>query len=86
MRYEVRCHVPDQEDRDGRIKGLGGAGWFKTVDDVMKCLRNGDEFVVQVGGQSVQVIYKQHYLSGRWFVTTEQDSFPPTNLLHLPVC
>jgi hypothetical protein len=85
MMYNVNCHVPDNSDADRRMQGIGGPGWYKAVDDVIRCIDNGDMFYVNVGGRQVRVITGRH-ASGRRYITTEGDGFPPNNLLRLPRC
>lgn len=50
MMYDVNCHVPDNADADRRMQGIGGPGWYKAVDDVIRCIDNGDMFYVNVAG------------------------------------
>jgi hypothetical protein len=85
MLYTVNCHVPDNADLDRRMQGIGGPGWYKTVDEVLRCLDNGDVFTVTAGYRTVRVIPGRH-ASGRRYITTEGDGFPPNNLLSLPRC
>ena len=49
--YQVNCHVPDNNDADRRMQGIGGFGWYKTVDEVLRCLDSGDTFNVTVGSK-----------------------------------
>ena len=86
MHYSVNCHVPDNGDADRRLQGIGGTGWYKSVDDVIQCIDRGDVFTVEVAGRTVRVITGQHSHSGRRYITTEGDGFPPNNLLRLPRC
>lgn len=85
MIYEVNCHVPDNGDADRRVQGIGGPMWHKTVDDVISCIDNGDTFNVDVGGRRVRVITGKH-VTGKRYITTEGDGFPPNNLLGLSPC
>jgi hypothetical protein len=85
MDYTVNCHVPDNADLDRRMQGIGGNVWYKTVDEVLRCIDNGDTFNVTVSSRTVRVIPGRH-ASGRRYITTEGDGFPPNNLLRLPRC
>ena len=88
--YRVNCIKPDGADVDRRIDRLGGtyAGgtWNDTIDNVIAAMGNGHTFWVSVAGYRVEVVRKIHPTSGRWYVTTQPDGFPPNNLLSLPRC
>ena len=84
---QVTCHTPDNNDPDRRIQGLGGRGWWKSIDTLISEIQNGvNQYWTVAAGQSVWVVVKQHPHSGRLYLTTEVDGFPPNNLLKLPVC
>lgn len=85
MSYNVNCHVPDNADPDRRMQGIGGIGWYMRVDEVLANLDRGETFYVNVAGRQVRVIPGKH-TSGRRYITTEGDGFPPNNLLNLPRC
>lgn len=85
MTYTVNCHVPDNADSDRRMQGIGGPGWYKTVDQVLSAIDSGDSFTVTVGGKTVKVTPGKH-ASGKRYITTEGDGFPPNNLLKLSRC
>lgn len=85
--YQVTCHRPDNADLDRRIQGLGGPGWYDTIDNIIGFIqRKEHRFWVTVNGVSVWVIVKQHPTSYRYYLTTEADGYPPNNLLRLPHC
>jgi hypothetical protein len=86
MIYTVTCHVPDNSDADRRMQGIGGPGWYKTVDEVLRCLAERDTFNVTVNYRTVRVIPGKHNHTSRPYITTEGDGFPPNNLLNLPRC
>jgi hypothetical protein len=86
MIYEVSCHVPDNADADRRMQGIGGSNWYKSIDEVIRCIDAGDAFYVDVGGRRVRVITGRHAHSGHRYITTEGDGFPPNNLLRLQRC
>lgn len=85
MAHFVNCHVPDNADLDRRIQGIGGAGWYLSVDDVLARLDRGEEFIVNYPNRPVRVVEGRRP-SGRRHITTEGDGFPPNNLLKLPRC
>lgn len=89
--YRVTCIKPDGADTDRRIDRLGGTYnqtqvWNDTIDAVIQAIGNGHTFWVSVNGYRVAVVRKVHPTSGRWYLTTEADGFPPNNLLSLPRC
>lgn len=88
--YQVTCHTPDNADPDYRIQGLGGVGpaggWWYFIDTIIRMISVGDVFYVSVAGRTVLVIVMQHPRSGRYYLTTQGDGFPPNNLLNLPRC
>lgn len=80
--YQVTCIIPDGADADRRIDRLGGFGWQDTIDNVIGFILAGTHrFYTSVAGRSVWVVVKQHPTSGRNYLTTEGDGFPPNNLL-----
>lgn len=90
-RHQVRCHKPDNNDLDRRIQGIGGvnpdkANWYLGIDEAIRKIEDKTyEFYVVVSGREVKVIVGVRP-SGRKYLTTEPDSFPPNNLLALPHC
>lgn len=86
MRYFVNCHVPDNADLDRRMQGIGGPNWYLTVDQVLTAIDRGDEFIVDYPFRPVRVIPGRHPVTGRRYITTEGDGFPPNNLLKQPRC
>jgi hypothetical protein len=89
---QVSCHKPDNADADRRIQGIGGVNpngtrWYLSIDDAIKGIQDGKwDFYVDVQGRRVRVIIGKHTQTGRLYLTTEGDGFPPNNLLKLPVC
>jgi len=81
---EITCIIPDSQDRDGRIDGVGGPGWTKDEDTVIAEIENGATYYVEVDGRRVGVEVAEH--DGRKFLKTEADGFVPNNLLSLPAC
>ncbi|MDP3674905.1 MAG: DUF3892 domain-containing protein [Novosphingobium sp.] len=84
--HYVSCHTPDNRDPDRRIQGLGGFGWWFTIDQIIEMIGNGHTFSVLVAGRQVAVVVRSHGIIGRRYLTTEADGFPPNNLLHLALC
>jgi hypothetical protein len=87
MPWFVSCHVPDNSDLDRRMQGIGGVGWYMSVDEVLIRLGRGEEFIVSYAGlPQVRVIPGQNPFTGRPFIQTEADGFGGNNLLRLPRC
>lgn len=87
--YRVDCHTPDNADLDRRIQGLGGGHpfrWWHPIDTIIGMIDVGHVFYVVVDGKVVLVTVKRHPISGRRYLTTEPDGYPPNNLLRLPRC
>ena len=85
--YQVTCIKPDGADADRRIDRLGGPSFNDTIDNVINAILSGaHNFYTSAGGRTVAVVVKRHPTSGRYYLTTEGDSFPPNNLLQLPRC
>ena len=85
--YQVTSIRRDGRDLDRRIDRLGGPAFNDTIDNVIRFIRSGDhKFWTTAGGKSVWVVVRQHPTSGRHYLATENDGFPPNNLLSLPEC
>lgn len=85
--FQITNTRPDGTDADRRIDGFRIAGEYFTIEQVIDWVRTGaHRFYVSVFGRSVWVILKYHHTTGRPYLTTEGDSFPPNNLLSLPSC
>lgn len=85
--YQVTCIRRDGADIDRRIDRLGGPGWNDTIDNVIAFIQCGaHRFWTSVNGVSVWVVVRQHHTSRRYYLATENDGYPPNNLLSLPEC
>jgi hypothetical protein len=85
--YQVTCITRDGADADRRIDRLGGPGWNDTIDNVIRFINSGaHRFWTTAQGQSVWLVVRRHPTSGREYLTTQVDGFPPNNLLSLPEC
>jgi hypothetical protein len=84
---QVTCHTPDDNDRDRRIQGLGGAWGWKDIDTLIGEIQGGvNRYWTTAHGRNVWVIVQRHPQSSRLYLTTEGDSYPPNNLLSLSRC
>jgi len=85
--YQVTCIRRDGTDADRRIDRLGGPGWNDTIDNVINAIQTRThQFWTTAGGKSVWVVVRKHPQSGRLYLATENDGYPPNNLLSLPEC
>lgn len=91
MDIQISCIRRDGADPDRRIDGFGGIHngerWYLSIEDLIDWILNkGHTFYTSVSGRRVNVVVRRHPESGRLYVTTEGDGFPPNNLLSLPEC
>ena len=91
MDIQIKCIKRDGADADRRIDGFGGhhngKPWYLSIDDLIDWILNkGHTFYTEVANRRVEVVVNKHPQSGRLYVTTEGDGFPPNNLLALPEC
>lgn len=90
MDIQISCIMRDGADADRRIDGFGGIHddkrWDLSIDQLIQWISEGHTFFTNVGGYRANVVVKKHPQSGRLYVTTEGDGFPPNNLLALPEC
>ncbi|HST70780.1 MAG TPA: DUF3892 domain-containing protein [Solirubrobacterales bacterium] len=85
MATEITCIVPDGSDPDNRIDEVGGAGWKKDEDTVIREIENeGREYIVDVNGARVKVVVSER--DGRKYLRTDPDKTTENNLLSLPEC
>lgn len=84
---QATCHTPDNNDRDRRMQGIGGSGWWYTVDQVISRIEgNTDSFFTNVSGSRANVVVAKRSDSGRKYIKTTADGIEPNNLLSLPTC
>lgn len=85
--YQITCIRRDSSDQDRRIDAVGFGGQVYSIDQVIAWIQSGQHrFWTVAQGQSVWVVVRQHPTSGRLYLATENDGFPPNNLLSLPEC
>lgn len=85
--YRITHIRPDGTDLDRRIDAVKIGPTVHAIDSIINWIqRQEHRFWVSVGGKSVWVLVRTHPRSGRHYLTTEGDSFPPNNLLSLPHC
>lgn len=84
--YQVTCIRRDGADADRRIDRLGGSWGSGSVDEVILWIRQGHTFWTMVQGKRANIVIDRRPYSGREYLRTESDSFPPNNLLNLPEC
>ena len=86
MEFRVTCITkrPTHYNPHERIQALGGPGWYKTEDQVIREIEAGYRYYVQAGGRTVYVIVAVY--AGRKYLKTQADGYSPDNLLSLPEC
>ena len=85
--YQITHTRKDGLDADRRIDAVQIGNSIFTIDQIITwIIDRTHRFWVSVNGKSVWVEVRQHSSSGRRFLTTEGDGFPPNNLLNLPNC
>jgi hypothetical protein len=86
--YQVTCSKKDGADEDRRIDGLGGPViGYRQIDTIIGWIdAKVHTFWTTANGKAVNIVTRTHPSSGRKYLTTEGDSFPPNNLLALPDC
>jgi hypothetical protein len=82
---QITCITPDSSDADRRIDAVGGDNFYHTIDEAIANIRNGvHQYWTHVGKSVwVEVAYRPN---GVAYLKTEDDGFPPNNLLSLPTC
>lgn len=85
MATEITCIVPDGSDPDNRIDEVGGPGWKKEEDTVIREIENeGREYFVDVDNARVDVVVQER--NGLKYLRTDPDKTTQNNLLSLPEC
>jgi hypothetical protein len=85
--YRITCIRRDGNDADRRIDAVGIGGDIFLIDQIINWIQSEEHrFWVSVDGVSVWVEVRQHQTSLRYYLATENDGFPPNNLLSLPEC
>lgn len=94
-KHRVSCTKKDGADADRRIDGIGGATgaeggggpWYLPIDRAIDGILAGTwQFYVIVQNREVDVVVREHPSTGRRYLTTTADAFPPNNLLAQPDC
>ena len=82
----ITCITPDSSDADRRIDAVGGDGFYHTIDEAISNIKRGvNKYWTHVQGKSVWVVVERRP-NGVEYLKTENDGFPPNNLLSLPAC
>lgn len=85
--FQITCIRRDSADPDRRIDALGFSNQLHSIDQVIEWIQSGaHRFWTVANGRSVWVVVRRHPTSGRLYLATENDGYPPNNLLSLPEC
>jgi hypothetical protein len=84
--WEIICiNKTNRTSPHERIRQVGGVGWRKSADEVIRRIEAGtDTFWVGVAGSRVYVVVDTH--DGRKYIRTQPDDARQNNLLALPEC
>lgn len=84
--YLITCVTKDNSDNILEV-GLN-TGVHLDVQTVVYRLNNNvdDYYTTDQYNRQVRVYARQHYSTGRWFITTNPDGVPPNNLDNLRRC
>lgn len=84
--WQITCI--NKTDRTGpheRIRRVGGLGWRKSTDEVIRLINAGtDTFWVSVAGNRADMVVDTH--NGIEYIRTRPDDSRQNNLLALPDC
>ncbi|WP_422059841.1 hypothetical protein [Sphingopyxis sp.] len=82
--YRIAAIRPDGQDADRCIDALRIEGTLWPIDTVIDWIRSGaHDFWIKAKEGRIAVVVAEHPQSGRLFLTTEGESFPPHRLLAL---
>lgn len=85
--FQVTCIRRDGKDADRRIDRLGGPSFNDTIDNVIRFINaRTNQYWTIANGISVWIVVRRHPTSGREYLATTADGYPPNNLLSLPEC
>jgi hypothetical protein len=84
--WQITCiNKTDRTSPHERIRQVGGPGWRKSADEVIRLIEAGtDTFWVSVSGNRADVVVDTY--NGRKYLRTRPDDYRQNNLLSLPEC
>lgn len=84
MATEITCIVPDSSDPGARIDAVGGPGWQKDEDTVIREINGGADYETNAAGQHAKVVVMTDKTPN--YLRTDPDTTTANNLLSLPTC
>ena len=81
---EITCVVRSHIDPEDRVVAVGGQGWRKSIDDVIREIDDGSPYFVQVNGSRVRV--EARFDRAHPYLRTDSGKTSETRLLYLPEC
>jgi hypothetical protein len=85
-RFQITCVRHADPNESGLITHVGINGKLYTVWRIVEAKRLGDEFYTSYRGKIAEVQRRQHYLTRRWYLTTNPDDYKENNLDYLGIC
>jgi Protein of unknown function (DUF3892) len=81
--FEITCV---RHDERGVITYVRINGKLYTVTQIINAITNRDTFHTNHNNKWARVHHRQHYLTKRWYLTTNPDDTSENNLDFLPNC
>jgi Protein of unknown function (DUF3892) len=85
MATRITCIIPDENDPNDRVAGVGGLhGWTEWENQIIGEIEDGANYYVEVDNQRVEVVVAEH--ERRKYLSTNPEKDPQNHLLSLPHC
>lgn len=81
---EITCVIRSPIDLEDRVVPVGGQGWRKPVNDVIREIDDGSPYLVQVNGSRVRV--EARFDRAHPYLRTDSGKTAENRLLYLPEC
>ncbi|MGA8744549.1 MAG: DUF3892 domain-containing protein [Solirubrobacterales bacterium] len=83
MATRITCIIPDENDPNDRLAGVGGLhGWTEWEVQIIGEIEDGANYYVEIDDQRVEVVVAEH--DGRKYLSTNLDQSTTNHLLSLP--
>jgi hypothetical protein len=81
--FQITCIRHDDKKV---ITHVGISGTIYTIQRILLAMEDKDTFFTYKDNKRATVYRKQHFLTYKWFLTTEPDTTDVNNLDFLPQC